>query len=40
MNIPNKLQKILEKDRALLSLVLDIETSFEQILKNNKQCFF
>lgn len=40
MNIPEKLQKILEKDRALLSLVLQVETSFEPILKNNKLFFF
>jgi len=40
MNIPEKLQKILEKDRILLSLVLSIETSFEPIFKDNKLFFF
>jgi len=40
MIIPEKLQKILEKDKTLLSLVLDIETSFEPILKDNKLFFF
>jgi len=40
MKIPEKLQKILEKDRILLSIVLNIETSFEPILTNNKLFFF
>lgn len=40
MNIPQQLQKILEKDRTLLSLVLSIETSFEPIFKDNKLFFF
>ena len=40
MNIPEKLQRILEKDRTLLSLVLSIETSFEPMFKDNKLFFF
>lgn len=40
MIIPAKLQKILEKDKSLLSLVLNIETSFDPILKDNKLFFF
>lgn len=40
MNIPVKLRKILEKDEALLSSVLEVKTSFESLLKNNKLFFF
>lgn len=40
MNIPGKMQKILETDRTLLSLVLDVEMSFSSIYKDNKLFFF
>lgn len=40
MVIPENLQTILEKDKVLFSLVLQVETYFEPLLRNNKLFFF